>query len=568
MDFAYGRKKPTCSLEETTVKTQKSAEEFQKERSLKYFHCEAVSAGVEEAGNAYQSASMVAAGSSFQGVGVLSSLTNLVTAFLYLQVPSIVRRLGSRKRAIVVLSFLDAFSWLPLIVVLMWFRHISTPLLISLWIINLVPGMLVGAARNSWLADLTTAGSRGRYLGIRSSILNATYLTSFYIMGYILQLSGERIFTGFALVFLIAFAATAFSFLVYTRILEPRNAPREGANFGFVDFLRETSRRNLGRFILFASLFNFTVFLAAPFFAVYMLEDLRFSYVIFAVVSSSELAAKIVAVTFWGKYADRAGNLRILGIAAFSIPVVPILWLVSHNVAYLVMAQLFSGIMWAGFDLCVISFIYGAAPPEKRLRYIVYHQTLSKLSMALGTLTGVFLLTHITPIMGSRILALFLLSGLLRFAVVATIFPKLREVRKGVHTYQDELKKVPAMAWAVAANGGLLYKPRQWLQLSKQSPGQHRPRQVAADVASKLGLFYRPRQWQWFTRQATAPQNNQTPAEIAPNRGLFYKPRDWSWFGKQLAVAPVISPVLAQMPDNNRGLFYRPREWAAFGRQS
>lgn len=546
---------------------QESDEETQKGKSLKYLHGEAGTTGVGEAGNAYQSASMIAMGSGFQGVGMLSSLTNLVTAFLFLRVPSIINMLGSRKRAIVVLSFLDAACWLPIIVILLWFRHISPTWLLGMWILNLVPGLLAGAARNSCLADLTATGSRGKYLGIRSSIMNCMYLTSFYVMAYLLGLfPGERIFTGFALVFFIAFIASTGSFLLYTRVSEPRGTTREDARFGFIDFLRETSRRNLGRFILFASLFNFSVYLATPFFSVYLLQELHFPYLFFAIVSSSELAARVVAVTLWGKYADKAGNLRILGIASFSIPFVPVLWLVSHNVSYLVIVQLFSGAMWAGFDLCVVNFIYQTASPEKRLRYILYHQTLNRASMALGSLLGVFLLTRITPVMGSKILALFLLSGLLRFAVAGVLFPRLREIRKSSHT--DDPRKEPAIAWPVARpGGGILYRPWQWAQLVAQPVVASGAREVVAAIASRQSLFYRRGEWQRSALPAAAVRmEEKVPVEIVHGRGLYYKPRLWNWLNQQLAAAPVASraaPVVAV----NRGLFYQPRQWSGFTRQ-
>jgi len=93
-----------------------------------------------------------------------------------------------------------------------------------------------------------------------------------------------------------------------------------------------------------------------------MLIDLHFTYIFFALIFASEFLAKVLIVTFWGKYADKVGNLKVMKIVSFAIPLVPLLWLVSHNVFYLVLVQLFSGACWAGFDLCSGNFIYEAAP--------------------------------------------------------------------------------------------------------------------------------------------------------------------------------------------------------------
>lgn len=519
-----------------TMKTQENGKgEIQQNKSLKYFHCEAGAIGIGEAGNAYQSASMAAAGGGFQGVGILSSLTNLVAAFLYLRVPSVVRRLGSRKRAVLLLCSLDALTWLPIILVLAFFGRVSPLWLTVLWVINLVPGLMAGPARATWIVDLTSSHKRGKYLGVRSSITNASYLTSFYIMAYVLHLfSGEGVFIGFAVVFSVACAAGLFSLMMYTKIPDPAPITQEDNSFGFVDFLRETSKRNLGRFILYTSLFTLTVSLAVPFFSVYMLVNLHFDYIVFAIVSSSALLAKIVTMPIWGRYADKLGNLKLLTIASISIPLVPLMWLLSHSVAYLVVVQLFSGIMWAGFDLCAPNFIYQSAPPEKRLRYVLYYKTLGTLSISVGSLAAVFMFTRITPIMGSQILSLFLLSGVLCFAVVAMMLPRLREIRKTNQTYQDEPLRMPALACALVPSSGLLYRPREWQRFNRRPSIEPvtATTDVPVEAKANRGLFYRPREWRWFEQSSaiTTPKAAETPAKVSASRGLFYRPREWRWY--------------------------------------
>lgn len=549
------------------MKTTEGGDKARERKSLTYFHCEAGSVGVGEAGNAYQSPSLVAAGSDYHGVGVLTGLTNLVTSFLYLQIPSVVRLLGSPKRAVLVLSFLDALTWLPILAVMLFLGRMSLSLLIVLWIVNLVPGMMVGPIRAAWIASLTSAGKRGQYLGQRLSIATSSYLVSFYAMGYLLRVfSGEQVFIGFAIVFSMAFGATLLSFFMYTRISEPSQSAQQDDSFGFADFLRETRTTNLGRFILYTSLFIFVVYLASPYFAVYMLSDLRFDYITFAIVSSSELVARIVAMPIWGHYA-RFGNLRLLRIASLSIPLVPILWLASHNLVYLVLVQLFSGVVWAGFDLCVPNFIYQAARPEKRFKYIVFYRTLSTAAMALGSLTAVLLLNHLNPILGSQILALFLLSGILRFAVAITLLPRVRELPSNNQTCLEGPVILPTGALAFVPNSGLLHRPEQWSHFTNPSALASRAVEVMADVIPRrLSLLYRPREWRWFNKPlAPAPQASKATVDGTSDRrqGFFYRQLEWHWFNKPLALAPVTVQI-ATGPAAEGGLFYRPQHWQFF----
>ena len=114
--------------------------------------------------------------------------------------------------------------------------------------------------------------------------------------------------------------------------------------------------------------------------------------------------------------------------ASYLIPLIPILWLVSSDVVYLVGVQLFSGTVWAGFDICSRRLVYKAASPEKKAGYIVYEKSLIALCQAGGALVGAGLLSFMFPLFGSKILGLFLLSGVLRFAVAKVMFPKPRQI--------------------------------------------------------------------------------------------------------------------------------------------
>lgn len=540
-------------------------EELDRKRSLKYFHGEAGFEGVQEAGNAYAAASMVAAGASSSLVAMLSTMNNFVAALLYIKVPSIIQRMGSRKRAVVLLALLDAICWLPLIAILIFFRPINPIWLIPCWIINLIPGMIVAPARSSWLADLVPAATRGRYFGMRSAISGAAYIGTFFIFGYVLQLFKNQPLSGFALFFFVAFIATLFCCLIYCRIHNTPVTPEKDTNFGFFDFLAETRQRNLGRFILFVALFQFTVYIASPFFTPYMLNNLRFSYVFFALVFSTEFLAKVVIVTFWGRYADRVGNLKVMKVVSLAIPFVPLLWLVSPNVGFLVLVQLFSGACWAGFELCSCNFIYEAAPPGKRLKYIAYHKALTTLFMALGALTGAYLLGFMRPVLGHQILALFVLSGVLRLAVTLVMFPKLREVRGTMRSAFEQPVMVTAPEPAIVHRQALFYKQsgpptlfaKKTLSL-KAVPVETEPLNLSR------GLFYRPREWERFARPLKSEALPKQGEHLPAYRGLFYRPREWADFAKHYTAEspqPRSEAVAA-----NWGLFYRPGEWERFGR--
>jgi MFS family permease len=549
------------------VQNEHNNEELERKKSLKYFHGEAGAGAVSEAANAYAPASMIAVGAGDSTVAMLSTMTNFVAAVLYTKVPSIINRLGSRRKAILLLSLIDALCWLPLIGILLFFKPINPLWIIPCWVVNLIPGMLYQPARSAWLVDLVPVNVRGRYFGLRSAVSGAVYLGSFYIMGYVLQLSKGKILNGFAIVFLISLVAGLICFTIYTRIKNTSTVVEKEKDFGFFDFLGETRKRNLGRFILFVALFQFAVYLATPFFVIFMLRDLHLSYMFYAMIFSTEFVAKVLFAPLWGRYSDKSGNLKVMRVVSLAIPFVPLFWLASHNVLYLVLVQLFSGICWAGFELCSSNFIYEAAPQGKRLKYIAYYKALSTLFMALGALVGACLLGIVRPVLGYNILALFVLSGVLRLAVTMVMFPRIREVRGTMWSHLEQPAMVTAVEPTVMQRQALLHRPNYWAFL-----GQHQSMEAVAipvetELTSTRGLFYRPREWAMFSKHSleTSPSENQSEP-LATSRGLYFQPRGWAQYELGTEAATTEPQTTSEKVAANWGLFYRPGEWTMFGR--
>ena len=64
---------------------------------------------------------------------------------------------------------------------------------------------------------------------------------------------------------------------------------------------------------------------------------------------------------------DRFGARRVMSLAGYLMPVVPVLWLVSGSVPWLIAIQIYSGFIWAAFEIATVSFIFDVTTPEKRV---------------------------------------------------------------------------------------------------------------------------------------------------------------------------------------------------------
>jgi len=565
-----------------------NAEKLKKEKSSRYFHAEAATVGTEDAVAAFQAPSLIASGAEAQEVSILSALLNLPIAFLYTRVPSIIKRMGSRKRAVIFLAIVDALTWLPLIAVLYFLGSVAPFWLIVLWVINLIPGILLLPARDAWLADAIPASVMGRHLAIRTAVSATVYLGMFYLMGHMLDILTGQLFRGFAIIFLVAFGATLIRAILYSRIHDSASVVQSQTELSLSDFLEETKGEGLRRFVLYTSLLNFAVYLCSPLFAVYMVKYLGLSYATFAIVLSSESIARVISAPFWGKYADRFGSLPIVRRVSYLIPLVPILWLASSNVVYLVFVQLFSGTVWAGFDICSRGLIYKAAAPEKRAGYIVYEKSLIALCQACGALVGAGLLSFMFPVLGNKILGLFLLSGVLRFIVAKAVFPNTREIGEDVTTpIPTDVDPPPQLLISEGINtqSAALVKPSP-----KPADRAHYLRRLAPEATNAKsnvsitcgrGLYYRLQDCGDFTKQP-ASADAVTKAYIKAvesRRGLFYRPQDWADYIRQKAPEATssgkkgsededaVTKAYIMAVESRRGLFYRPQDWADYIRQ-
>lgn len=392
-------------------------------------------------GSSYVSPYMISAlKASDAQIGLLTSVPSLVANISQLESPRLMKRM-SRKKLVTILVFLQAIMWLPILSIAFLVSSsildilLAPFLVIFFYTLYLMFGGLAGPAWSSWMGDLVPEKGRGRFFGRRNEIIGFAGLSAMLLAGFFLDLfkTGSLLF-GFATLFFIAMVARLVSRHFLIKQYEPKFKEEEKYYFSFSQFVRQIWKRgdkanNFGRFTLYVAMMSFAVNLAAPFFAVYMLRSLGFSYTIFIIITVSSLLIRLISMPWWGRFSDEYGRLRTLRIGGFLIPAIPILWMFSSHPAYLVMVEMFGGLAWAAFDLGSSNFIYDAVTRPKRGCCFAYFNVLNGLGIFIGATLGGLLATH--PVIGlTPILFLFLISGILRLLFSITMLPQLKEVRK------------------------------------------------------------------------------------------------------------------------------------------
>jgi len=377
-------------------------------------------------------------------LGLLGSLPQTLGSLFQLLSNRLIKFFDSRKRFVCIGALLQGLMYLPIALVF-YFGALKLSYLIAFACLYWIFGMIIGPAWNSWMGDLVPEKERGAYFGRRNMIAGFASFVALLIGGYILQhfsADAKTEYAGFAIILGIALISRVVSFIYLTRKYEPKYRIAEEAQFSFVDFVKQARFRNYGRFVIYLSLMNFAVYLAAPFFAAYMLYDLKLDYMTFTIINAAAIITKHLSMPVWGRMSDQFGRKKILSLTGFLVPFIPLLWLFSENVVYLILIQFYAGFIWAGFEIASFSFVFDTTTPEKRATCVAYYNVLNGIALFIGAIAGSIIVKY-NSVFWSKYLLVFLISFILRYAVSFIFVPKLKEVRQVEHiTHKDLLIKI------------------------------------------------------------------------------------------------------------------------------
>ncbi|MFA6174820.1 MAG: MFS transporter, partial [Kiritimatiellales bacterium] len=366
----------------------------------------------------------------------------LIAALAQLAGASLLDRVGRRMPIILTGFAVQAASYIPLFILPVLLPAGGIPVLLTAVTILF---FFSGLAVPSWMSlmgDVVDPADRGRYFSNRTRVIMYTMLASMLLAGVIInrwEKTGYAV-VGFGFLFgiacLIRFASIFFMRRHYDA---PLQKTQDTAYFSFFDFVRATPRSNFAKFTFAVALVNGTTQIAAPFFAVYMLRDLHWSYLQFTVNMVAFLLSQTLFVRWWGALSDRHGNRAILKATSCLLPVLPLFWIFSENYLVLLLAQVVSGATWSGFNLAASNFVYDAVTPVKRARAFSYYNVINGLfSVAGGMLIGAPIaehvpaefklgLFHVTLI--SSLPVVFFVSSIARTVAAAVMLPRFSEVR-------------------------------------------------------------------------------------------------------------------------------------------
>jgi MFS family permease len=373
-----------------TISQSQSAGERGRRYGLRDGACQAVTQG---SGEQYLSAfALLLHASPFQ-LSILSALPQLIGTGAQLVSVKLLQWFPNRKALISSGTVGQAVTWIPIVLL---------PLLIPQWGSWLVVcgaaayfacAHVTAPAWNSLIADWLDHHERGAYFARRAQIIAGLSFFSLCGAGWILSVwqDSTAAWWGFVLIFALAGSARILSALALSPVQDIHPTAHQEAQQGFRGFFRLSATKDFRCFLLFSGLMHASVLIAGPFFVLYMLQDLHLSYIGYGGWLAAGLLGQLLTLQAWGQFGDRFGNKALLSVTGFTVPILPMLYLVSTDLGFLLAVNFLGGVIWAGLALGLQNYVFDSVRPEERAKAIALYSTVNAVGWSVGALLGSWL---------------------------------------------------------------------------------------------------------------------------------------------------------------------------------
>ncbi len=363
-------------------------------------------------------------GSSF----LANSLAQILGSFFF-------KKINKVKKIIVFCVRTHALFWILIFVVTVLTKK---PIVIAfLFFLGVFATNFIAPSWLSWMNHLVPVNIRGEYWGLRNKLIGISQFIAISLAGLLLFIaknSGLKLYA-FGMLFFLAFLSR-YSSSFFLNLIDEPEVIKNNSNIdnNFKALFKKLFFSNFGKFCLFSFSMTFAVNLMAPIISFYILKILKFNYLQFASLSMIMIISSFIFVTYWGKLSDKYGNYHILTVTAVSLPILAFGWVIIKSFYLLMILQIFSGFIWSGFNLCTINFIFDSIHKGNILKTSAYFNSINNFFAFTGTILG-GIIALFTPkfnfsfFLSGNFELIFLLSSLLRLAIILIFMKQFKEVR-------------------------------------------------------------------------------------------------------------------------------------------
>jgi MFS family permease len=314
----------------------------------------------------------------------LAQLAQLLSAYL-------IDHGQNRKKLTVWSSVLARQIWWLIVPILLLKGEWRLEAFLTILVISSASIMVATPGWMSWMAELVPDRVRGRYFGMRSSVIAITTLAATIVGGFVLD--GFHVIHREGLGFAVIFGAgCAFALAAVTILNRLPDIPASAATGGFSwsNLMKPIKNRNFRHLLLVFGAWNLAVGIAAAFFAAHMLVNLKMSFGQIALYLSVAPIIGIVLNRPWGAVIDRFGSKPVIVLSTFGIALIPLIWLFPRPgfLWILALEAVYSGILWTGFNLAAFTVPIANSPRRARTTYLAVFSVVTGIAFFVASLAG------------------------------------------------------------------------------------------------------------------------------------------------------------------------------------
>lgn len=346
-----------------------------------------------------------------------------------------IERSGRAKGLCVGMAWVSRLFWLPILLVPFVLQGVSgetqTWWIIGFLAANAITGSVGGVAWLAWTKRLVPR-QKLLHLFSRRHLYNTALAFTMSIAGALVLDSFNHFLPGsvggFLMVFAAAMACGLIGAWVQGWIPEAEVSGHAPQPFlpSLVQPLRET---NFRRLVLFYSVWHLSTNLAAPFFAVYMLQKMQMPFWAVTLLATLSSVAGLAMNRFWTRLKEKFGIRPVVLLATLGDAFMPLCWLFVGPESYwlLLPIHLF-GLFSAPLAMGPNNLVLKLAPEQNASPYLAVFNALTGPVTAIGAILGGYLADSFAGVWQVGLVSLtglqllFLVSGVGRLLSLGLLY--------------------------------------------------------------------------------------------------------------------------------------------------
>jgi MFS family permease len=327
-------------------------------------------------------------GASSGQIGFVFAITTFVN-IMQIWMAYLIQKIKNRKWTFFLYASLHRILWastglIPIVLSKEWWVIAFIVLFTTAFLAN-------SAASVVWstlISDMVLAPVRGRYFGIRNTILNAIGSLTLFIGGLILdQYTG---WIGFAILYIVIGICAVLNIIAF---LGYPNLPFEkSTETNFLPMLKKPLKdSSFMKAVYFLAGWLLVQTITVPFFSYVMLKILKISYQQVSTITVVQTVVMMMSFYIWGNLNARFSNKQLL---FWTLPLIALSCLMWGGLAFLptlivlYAAHILLGMGVGGFNQLAFNYLIGETPKSERPMFIAMFSAITGFASFLGPLLG------------------------------------------------------------------------------------------------------------------------------------------------------------------------------------